>query len=265
VADRKNTKRRMQTHQRIGAAVLAGGLGVIGISIPAGAQTVEGPILCAFVFDDADGDGIWQPDEEPLSFVQVELGSGVEPFGYIESGVTNADGLVCFAVEPGVAYKLKEFNPPGYLSTTPDSVYPIVVGETEDVVIDFGDWIPVEPTVPEPTVPDTTTATTAASTTVATTATTAASTTVATTATTAASTTVATTAPTTAPSTVVITTTSLLTTPTVLPSSAVPSTTRTALTGTLPATGGESDLALVGAGMVVLGGLMSAVRRKPAG
>ena len=77
------------------------------------------------VWEDANRDGLWDANEAPLSDVQVELRGGTELLGTRESG---ANGEFTFSDLPPIAYTVTELDPPGYTSTTSNtlsvSVYP---------------------------------------------------------------------------------------------------------------------------------------------
>jgi len=83
------------------------------------------------VFDDLDGDGLWDATETGLQGVTVTLDGG-------PTALTNQYGQYSFKVTVAGAHKVIETNLPGYLSTTPDNVQ-LEVALNASHQVDFGD------------------------------------------------------------------------------------------------------------------------------
>ncbi|MCC6235320.1 MAG: immunoglobulin domain-containing protein, partial [Verrucomicrobiales bacterium] len=82
-------------------------------------QLTPGNNLVGLVFRDLNADGRRQEDESGIEGATLEL-LGLESDTPLQSTVTNPDGTFSF---PGLApggYRLREINPEGYVSTTPD-------------------------------------------------------------------------------------------------------------------------------------------------
>ena len=92
---------------------------------PTSTSTPQPGWLRGEVWEDANRDGLWDANEAPLSDVQIELRGGSELLGTRKSG---ANGEFTFSDLPPIAYTVTELDPPGYTSTTSNtlsvSVYP---------------------------------------------------------------------------------------------------------------------------------------------
>ena len=87
-------------------------------------------IIAGVVYQDTDGDGIQAADEDPIPSVTVRLSSGA-------TRETDILGRYAFDVAAG-SYTVTEFDEPGYISTTDNTVaIDAQVGSTHRV--DFGD------------------------------------------------------------------------------------------------------------------------------
>ncbi|OQX23245.1 MAG: hypothetical protein BWK80_27000, partial [Desulfobacteraceae bacterium IS3] len=88
------------------------------------------------VFNDVNGDGVQNPGEDGIPNVKVEL---LGPDGkVIGETATNADGAYGFKnVAPG-SYTVRESDPDGFTSTTPNTV-PVTVPENGSGIANFGD------------------------------------------------------------------------------------------------------------------------------
>jgi uncharacterized repeat protein (TIGR01451 family) len=62
------------------------------------------------VWEDLNGDGVWQAGEPPISGVLISLSNGL-------TTTTNASGLYTFTVNTGGLYTITETNPTGFMST----------------------------------------------------------------------------------------------------------------------------------------------------
>jgi hypothetical protein len=83
------------------------------------------------VFDDANGDGIWDADETGLSGVTVTLDGGT-------STTTDGYGSYNFSTTVAGVHTVVETDPAGYSSTTPNEVeVDVTLGNGYQV--DFGD------------------------------------------------------------------------------------------------------------------------------
>lgn len=82
---------------------------------------VKSTTISGCVFDDLDGDGLWDQGEPPLKDIHIELLENGNP---ITSTYTDEDGCYSFVVYPGGAktYTIKAYAPPGYEFTTPDTI-----------------------------------------------------------------------------------------------------------------------------------------------
>jgi hypothetical protein len=88
-------------------------------------------LIVGTVFQDSNGDQVFDPAHEPpIPDVVVRLSTG-------ESFETTAMGQFHFETSPG-SYTVTEFDPPGYLSTTPN-VLNVAVTTGQTVVTEFGD------------------------------------------------------------------------------------------------------------------------------
>jgi len=98
---------------------------------PSALGTIQG-----MVFEDRNGNGVRDAGEPGLAGARLTLAtlSGI----VVGTRLTGADGLYAFGdLAPGT-YRLTESNPPGTVSTTPDTVLLPVAGGSV-VVFDFGD------------------------------------------------------------------------------------------------------------------------------
>lgn len=107
-------------------------------------ECVVGYKVCGVVFNDANGNGIQDPDEVGIENVVVKLwGTSAN---LIAQTLTDALGRFEFNNVPAGEYHVQEIDPEGYISTTPNS-YNIFVTNADVCGIKFGDK--VKP-VPEP-------------------------------------------------------------------------------------------------------------------
>jgi uncharacterized repeat protein (TIGR01451 family) len=83
------------------------------------------------VFDDGDSDGTWDADEEGLANVRLRLDGST-------SARTDGYGRYTFSTTVAGSHTVVETDPPGYLSTTPNSVNQSV-SLGQGYRIDFGD------------------------------------------------------------------------------------------------------------------------------
>jgi len=94
-------------------------------------------VLRGVVFDDRDHDLAFGPGDAPLSGVTVtELTGGL-------SVVTGADGSYEFTITGPATVTVAERNPSGFVSLTPDTLGPFVVGAGDTIVADFADVAPL--------------------------------------------------------------------------------------------------------------------------
>lgn len=96
------------------------------------------------VFDDANRSTTRDAGEPGLAGVSIDVLNMQERI--VAQGVTGPDGTCEFDPLPQVRYRIREHNPPGYLSSTDDEVI-AYLGET--LVVMFGDYQPG--TQPTPT------------------------------------------------------------------------------------------------------------------
>jgi protocatechuate 3,4-dioxygenase beta subunit len=88
------------------------------------------------VFYDINGDGLQENGEPGLGGVEVQIWRGNAKD---ITTTTNANGQYVFVnMLPG-GFTMKEINPPGYVSTTPDEVF-INMGNPRAATVNFGDW-----------------------------------------------------------------------------------------------------------------------------
>jgi len=83
------------------------------------------------VFEDLDGDGIWDADEIGLSNVSLTLDGAV-------SATTDQYGSYSFRVDQAGMHTVVETDPAGYFSTTPNEVH-VLVELGNGYRVDFGD------------------------------------------------------------------------------------------------------------------------------
>jgi len=130
----------------------AGNDTVTGVVLPAGGDGVAytfGEIrpsggsgttfVAGHVFLDADRDGLLDAGESGLGGVTVQLLSGAT---VVATQVTTTDGAYAFTgITPG-SYVIREIQPSGYESTTPDELGPVTVPITGLADQDFGERLP---------------------------------------------------------------------------------------------------------------------------
>lgn len=112
--------------------------------------------ICAFVYEDANQNGTRDSGEPLLPGAVLTLSE----FGGPVVGTYTTDGVsepYCFHVPAGL-YELREQNPPGYDSSTPDQ-WGIYVLEETTVTIPFGDYESAVTPTPTPTATPTATPT----------------------------------------------------------------------------------------------------------
>lgn len=82
---------------------------------------VKSTSISGCVFNDLDGDGVWDQGEPTLQNILIEL---LEDSNLITSTYTDEDGCYSFVVYPRGAktYTIKAYAPPGYEFTTPDTI-----------------------------------------------------------------------------------------------------------------------------------------------
>ena len=87
-------------------------------------------VVTGTVFQDTDGDGVYDSDESAIAGTTVRLSNG-------DTVTSNVSGRYSFETEPG-SYTVQEFDPPGYTSTTPNTAtITVLTGQT--ALVDFGD------------------------------------------------------------------------------------------------------------------------------
>ena len=92
------------------------------------------------VYLDADRDGSLDPGESGLAGVTVQLLDGSS--AVVSTQVTGLDGNYAFTgIAPG-SYRVREIQPAGYTSTTPDELGPLTVPITGLTNQDFGERLP---------------------------------------------------------------------------------------------------------------------------
>ncbi len=97
--------------------------------IPALVHYTEVGSISGYKWDDANADGVWDADEQPLSGVEVVLSGDLSG-----SYTTGADGFYEFSPLPEGDYSVSETVPAGYVQSAPDAgQYDISVGS--------GSWI----------------------------------------------------------------------------------------------------------------------------
>jgi len=101
------------------------------------------------VWNDEDGDGVWDPGEIGLEGVGIELwaaqggqgnlfAAGLRE-GPLRVTYTDSDGVYRFEDVPVGNYMVKELDLEGYVSTTSNEM-PVTVLEGVTATMDFGDW-----------------------------------------------------------------------------------------------------------------------------
>jgi uncharacterized repeat protein (TIGR01451 family) len=88
-------------------------------------------IIYGMVFEDTNGDGIRDPGEPSLSDVEIT-------FDGSETANTGADGTYAFSTTVAGTHTVVETDPPGYTSTTPNTV-DVEAALGEQYRVDFGD------------------------------------------------------------------------------------------------------------------------------
>lgn len=104
--------------------------------------------ICAFVYEDQNRNGVRDPGEPLLPGAVLTLSE----FGGPVLGTYTTDGVsepYCFHVPAGL-YELREQNPSGYDSSTPDQ-WGVYVLEETTVTIPFGDYVSAVTPTPTPT------------------------------------------------------------------------------------------------------------------
>jgi len=96
-------------------------------------DTYPSAVISGIVFNDIDRDGVYV-DENGIEDVQIDMND--------QSTTTDSDGLYSFCTIHGDV-SLLETDPIGYTSTT-DNSYDFVVGKSEEVTYDFGDYMAVD-------------------------------------------------------------------------------------------------------------------------
>jgi prepilin-type N-terminal cleavage/methylation domain-containing protein len=104
---------------------------VFGLADAGATGTIEGT-----VFEDVNGDGIYDAEETGIASVSIKLSSG-------DSTVTDADGKYTFTVQPGT-YDVTEEDFGGYESTTINNVTGVLVQADSTVIVNFGDRLATE-------------------------------------------------------------------------------------------------------------------------
>jgi len=94
-------------------------------------STRSGSVIYGQVYHDANGDGVMDSGEAGLSNVKIQL------VGTSRETRTNSYGVYYLPVSPG-DYAVREIDPPGYKSTTPNSMS-ATVNPGDNVRVDFGD------------------------------------------------------------------------------------------------------------------------------
>ncbi len=88
------------------------------------------------VYLDEDENGMLDLGEDGIASVTISLDNG-------DTTLTNAEGNYSFTVAPGT-YAVTEDDLGGYMSTTPNNVTNVVVGDDSTVVVNFGDMLESE-------------------------------------------------------------------------------------------------------------------------
>lgn len=77
--------------------------------------------VCGIVFHDINSDGVKQPSEPGIKDVLIELFE-TPSNTFVASVMTGVNGEYCFSYLIPGTYKIKETDPPGYISTTPNEI-----------------------------------------------------------------------------------------------------------------------------------------------
>ncbi len=96
--------------------------------------------ICVEVFDDVTGDGLTTPGEVNIGGAKISIALMTDlAHPVIPSYITDGTEPKCFSVLVG-NYRVAEVNnPPGYLSTTPDTRDNISISKDSAITIQFGD------------------------------------------------------------------------------------------------------------------------------
>jgi hypothetical protein len=117
----------------------AGSLTIDGQTIPLTFRDVIPPRgnLCVEVFDDVTGDGLTTPGEVNIGGANIVIyNAGGQP---VVTYTTDGTEPKCFSVLVGTYRVVETSNPPGYLSTTPDTRDGITISKDTAVTVQFGD------------------------------------------------------------------------------------------------------------------------------
>lgn len=116
------------------------------VNVTAGATATATPIgfqsagvVAGVVFDDANGNGTRDGAEGGLSGVTVQLVNATTG-AVVATTTTAADGSYTFPSVPSGSYLVRETDPAGYTSTTPN-VVPVTVVSGTTAVANFGDQV----------------------------------------------------------------------------------------------------------------------------
>ena len=95
------------------------------------------------VYDDLNGNGVWDDGEPGIGGVEVCLYEGSGTTTLVECTTTDPNGNYSFPDVEGGDYTVVETDPPGYNSSSPNELDPVTVvpGETTEDV-DFFDYVP---------------------------------------------------------------------------------------------------------------------------
>lgn len=120
----------------------------VATATPTPTPTPQTGSICASAYNDLNGDGLRDPDEEPLAGAVITVADARHTVGV---HTTEGGGPFCFdGLLPG-NYFVSELNPPGYESTTVDK-WGVAVLPGSSIDIEFGDRLAPAPTpTPGPT------------------------------------------------------------------------------------------------------------------
>lgn len=99
----------------------------------------DSPIVAGTVFDDRNASGYQEGAEPGLEGVTVTLLHGGGPISTTTTSGKGAYGFICPFLGD---YTVRETNPGGYVSTTPDEVAVSLTEAGDVAIIDFGDQRP---------------------------------------------------------------------------------------------------------------------------
>ncbi len=136
------------TNNSVPAAVTAGS----DIPVDFGDRLISGgnpSNITGTVYNDINGNGAQDPGEPGLGGVTVDLLNGGG--SVIATTTTASDGTYSFTNLAAGIYSVRESDPSGYASTTPNQVG-VVLSDASTAVVDFGDQIPSGPTFADPAV-----------------------------------------------------------------------------------------------------------------